>query len=527
MRDGKNITKNDMIFFQNELLTDLKKLELQTSSKITNLSQTILAKTTDHDLKITKINENINELISKLTERKFDSERIEELLSMKNKFSEQIIENQSRISIIDKALENSIYKYDKIILDNLQLPGVIGSGCKFKNCRMFFENIHNELKLNQKFKEEEKASFKGFQEKVDIKVFKLENEINRIHQNINQICQTKFEKFYAKLEERLQITDNMINSARIENSKYADELIQASTSLKIQWERLENIKNEIYQKFFEELEIFKKIVDSANRKYYEHNSEFKLLKQRFTQLAEYIKDFKNQKKKDYKELLNNINFNKKQKLDNDYDFSNYDKIGNDVIEYIKSSSTNRNEKNQENNPTKRRDSFSAVIARAPTESKKVVNMKNISPTKPRRYSMINRVQQNIGYASIKKDNRISQKNVTNYTYFNKKAANDNIIKVQTMTVKRDQVKRQKLLNELGLKTEKKIGDRKKSFLKIMKNKTIVTENNIDLNFESKKQDEIIKNKNISELSDEDDDLLSESESSNFSISSMGSSSESN
>ena len=525
MNDGKNITKNDMRFFQNELLTDLKKLELQTSSKITNLSQTLIAKTTDYDLKISRITDNISELISQFASRKFDSERIEELLNMKTVFNDQIIENKNRTSIISKALEDSIYKYDKIILENLQLPGIIGVGCKFKNCRMFFENVNNELKLTQKFKEEQKSAFKSFHEKIDMKVFKIENELTKLYQNINQICQTKIEKFCAKLEQRLELTDNMVNATRIENSKYTQELIEASTSLKIQWERLENIKNEIYQKFYEELDIFKKLVDSANRKYYEHNGEFKLLKQRFTQLADYIKDFRNQKNKDYKELLKNINFNKNQKLNEDYDMSNYDKIGNDVLGYIKSSSPNKKEV-ETKIPPKKRESFSSG-----TSSRNYY----ISPVKTRRKSMFPQNQQNnLGAATIKKDNKVSQKNVVNYNNFNiknkevkeVKEVKDNIMKVQAMTIKKD-IKRKKLLNDLRIKTEKKREIGRNSFIKVMSNKTIVTENDIDLNFGSKRDNDKIKEKDISELSDEEDDILSESESSHFSLLSEDKSSKSN
>ena len=66
MHNDKNITKNDMRFFQNDLLTDLKKLELQINSKITNINQTLSSKTNEYDSKIKKIFENISELISQL-----------------------------------------------------------------------------------------------------------------------------------------------------------------------------------------------------------------------------------------------------------------------------------------------------------------------------------------------------------------------------------------------------------------------------------------------------------------------------
>ena len=160
MHGIKNITKNEMLFFQNDMLTDLKKLELQIDSKISNMTQTLSSKTNEYDSKFIKMSSKIKELISQIAVRKFDNERIEELLNLKNKFNEQIMESQTRILLIDKTLENSIYKYDKFIIDNLQVPGIIGTGCIFKNCRLFFENIYNELKLNQKNKEQDQSLIK-------------------------------------------------------------------------------------------------------------------------------------------------------------------------------------------------------------------------------------------------------------------------------------------------------------------------------------------------------------------------------
>ena len=233
MNEDKNITKNEMRFFQNDMLIDLKKLELQINSKVTKISQKLSTKINEYDSKITKIYEIITELVSKVAARKYDNERIEELLSIKNKFSEQIFENQTRISIIDKTLENSIFKYDKMIIDNLQVPGIIGIGCAFKNCRLFFESIYNELKLNQKNKEQEQSVLKSFQEKMDSRIFRIENELNKIHLNVNQNCDSKFERYFAHFEERTKVTEEMVHTSKIENSKYAIDLIKTSTSLQI------------------------------------------------------------------------------------------------------------------------------------------------------------------------------------------------------------------------------------------------------------------------------------------------------
>ena len=104
LHSEKSVTKNEMIFFQNDMLSDLKKMELQTNNKLTSINQTLSSKIEEYDEKFTKVFENIAELISVVSARKFDNERIEDLLSMKVKFSELITQNQSRLQIIDKSL---------------------------------------------------------------------------------------------------------------------------------------------------------------------------------------------------------------------------------------------------------------------------------------------------------------------------------------------------------------------------------------------------------------------------------------
>ena len=172
MNEDKNITQNDMRFFQNEVLNDLKKLEIQFDSRITGINQLLLTKTSEYDSKISRLFENVTELIAQMAQRKFDNERVEDLLKMKNKFNDQIIENSSKISIMNKTMENALFKYDKIILDNLNVPGLIGRGSKFKNCADYFKYIDKEMEINQKFKEEGITNLKAFSEKVESKLKK-------------------------------------------------------------------------------------------------------------------------------------------------------------------------------------------------------------------------------------------------------------------------------------------------------------------------------------------------------------------
>ena len=488
LHSEKSVTKNEMIFFQNDMLSDLKKIELQTNNKLTSMNQTLSLKIAEYDEKFTKVFENIAELISALSARKFDNERIEDLLSMKIKFSELITQNQSRLQIIDKNIENSFYKYDRFILDNLQVPGLIGSSCKFKNCRMFFESIYNDIKVSKKNKDEDKASLKTFQDKVDTRIFKCENELNKIHMTINEICQTKCEKFFKTMEERFDSVEEFMHSTRIENSKYVNDLIKTSTSLKIEYNKLENIKNEIYKKFYEELDKYKKLIDSTNRAFHHQENDFNIFKQRFTKLGEYLKDFKNMKNKDYIEVSKGLDFTKKQKLDNNFDMSRYDKL--DIHDFMDSSSPKRTNLhlNTVGKKSGRKESF-------------ISNKKqfNINATAPRRNSMFT-------VSKISQEDLIKVNKEVETKIVKIEEAKDSIVKVNTM-------------NNFYKKPEEKQEVKKESNKKVQKNKkkTIVTENNIDLNFESKKNI-----KQIKEVEDSDSPMSesSSSSSSEFSFSSV-------
>ena len=518
MHKEKGVTKNEMIFFQNDILTDIKKMEIQTNNKITSINQTLLSKINEYDTKFSKVFENITELVSVISSRKFDNERIEDLLSMRSKFSDQIYQNQSHLSTLEKNLENSIYRFDRAILDNLQVPGIIGVSCKFKNCRMFFEEMYEELKSTKKFKEEEKAAMKSFQDKIDTRLFKVENELNKIHLNVNEIVQTKCERFFKKMEQRIESTDSFVHASRIENSKYASDLIKTSTSLQIQWDKLENIKNEIYDKFYEELDNFKKLVDSTNRVFHHQENEYNILKQRFTQLAEYIKDLKNMKNKDFIEMSKNIDFSRKQKFDENYDMTKYDKISGEMNIFLKSPSPRKVKRNNEINTITRnqarRESY--------ISNKSNKDVMKMSSKAPRRNSMFNSTNPS---QMIKKIEAITKNQEVKESDENSKENNEDI-KGKTMVNfnKKNKNISEKVLNIIGEEIEKKkepknVSIKKNNYTK----KTMVTENKIDLNFESKKRIkfDLDKNKKLDEPKegeDEDGEEISEPSSSSSELS---------
>jgi hypothetical protein len=85
-----------------------------------------------HIVKLDQLNEMVN------TDKAF-VDRIEDLLSFQKRTIDQINSHELRINNMQKSLTSACYKYDKIFLDNLTIPGTIGDFCRFKNVKEYIE----------------------------------------------------------------------------------------------------------------------------------------------------------------------------------------------------------------------------------------------------------------------------------------------------------------------------------------------------------------------------------------------------
>ena len=63
-------------------------------------------------------------------------------MSFKDETSAQLIKHDIKLFHLQSEIKSAISKYDKIYLENLFLPGIIGEkNCRFKNMKEFIEVI--------------------------------------------------------------------------------------------------------------------------------------------------------------------------------------------------------------------------------------------------------------------------------------------------------------------------------------------------------------------------------------------------
>ena len=181
-----NIT--NMIYFKNEILEDVKKIETSLNNKISQITKLIKTNSEEYDSKFSKITINITDLISKISTRNHDIEKGNDLLNTKNDIIAQINQNKNKLDNIKRELQSAIFKYDRAILDNLDIPGIVGYNGKYKTMRTFFEDIYKEVKAGQLFREQQTLGNNKYKEKIETLINNLQVRSKEIYNTCNEIC---------------------------------------------------------------------------------------------------------------------------------------------------------------------------------------------------------------------------------------------------------------------------------------------------------------------------------------------------
>ena len=401
------VTKSDLMFFQNEILTDLKLSQQKITNILTETTNNLIDRVSSNEQKINVLGQKVIELTHQLVEESDNKQKINQFILFQDKAKDELISLNNRLEMIQKDLSNATYKYDNVITKNLQVPGLIGDSCQFPTLRKFLEHVHKNFNQMKSIQEKSKLDNNQYKSKIENLIEKFQYQINTVEIKFTDLLNKNLVNFENKLDEKINLVDSRINNLRMDNSKYVNDLLSKSDELKIQWNKMDNLKQEIYTKFGEEIVKFKVICDN-NVKIFDSNIvEFKLIKQRFTELSEFIKDVrfgKNLKKSDFIKISKKIDFNKKQKLDEDFDDNIFEmnnlndlndniSIKNEEKNTIQSNQTNSNKNYKINN----------------NNEKKNLKLNNIEYEKPVKINM-NSVQSKIKNYIDSSKNSLEEKN---------------------------------------------------------------------------------------------------------------------
>ena len=229
------------------------------------------------------------------------------------KTNDNLTSHEIRINNLREDYNRTVQKYDKIYLDNLELPGYIGRCAKYKNCQLFFEDVIKEINKFNNYKEKNNIDLKTYKEKLEFSIKTFRNLLNN-----NNDAQIKYiNKLNEKnLEESKNMVDNLstrVMELRIENSKHSLELINKTNELKQEMEKIKEMKGELLNEFYNKIDDFKIETNKTVNSFNEFKNEYAIIRKKFLELAEFIKDIRFRKnlggdvnKKDLNDLYKNL-----------------------------------------------------------------------------------------------------------------------------------------------------------------------------------------------------------------------------
>ena len=239
------------------------------------------------------------------------------------KTNDNITSHEIRINNLREDYTRTVQKYDKIYLDNLELPGYIGRCAKYKNCQLFFEDVIKEINKFNNYKEKNNIDLKTYKEKLEytIKTFSnlLKNNNDAQIKYINQLN----EKNIKESKNMVDILAERVMELRLENSKYSLDLITKSNEINKQMDKIKEMRGELLNEFYNKIDDYKIETKKAINSFNEFKNEYAIIRKKFLELAEFVKDIRFKKnlgvevsKKEINDLYKNlIKKNKKNNKD--------------------------------------------------------------------------------------------------------------------------------------------------------------------------------------------------------------------
>ena len=286
----KEYESRDLNLFKEDILSYLKERDKSIFNLIKSYKAKI-EKTENNYLQLTKrISNNYSDILSSQAEINNRLDKLNNYESFSIKTNDQLISHEIRINNLREDYNKSIQKYDKIYLDNLELPGYIGKYSKYKNCQVFFEEVIKELNKLNSYKEKNIIDLKAYKDKLELIIKTFNNLVDNNNKSQIKYINEMNEKNNKECKNMIDSLGERITDMRIENSRYAVELIGKSINLTKEWDKIQQIKEEIMREFNDKIHDFRIVSNNTVNSFHEFKNEFILIKRKFFELAEFIKD---------------------------------------------------------------------------------------------------------------------------------------------------------------------------------------------------------------------------------------------
>ena len=285
------LKKSDLTLFKEEIYKLLRDTELKLSNQINNQKSNIDNDFSSFSTKINTVIENNKTMLLSIVAQKIKCERISELEAFKNKVDNMLVTHEIRIKTSIDEIEKIKTKYDKIISDNIYVPGYVGQSCQFPTLGKYINyNIEEVSKLRS-----EKEQIK--KENKEIK-----NKIENLFKSMIAICDNNIIRCKEYADSKQIFYKNLLDDKLIEFNGNCSEVqnkfckLEDDINLKIQEimneiNKLFNMKNDFIDLIDNKFKCFKEMSDDLINKILINAKDIDVIKGNIKNIENNNKDF--------------------------------------------------------------------------------------------------------------------------------------------------------------------------------------------------------------------------------------------
>lgn len=240
------------VFLQRELTKEMAVFKDELNKKFINYDNRMFSYVNDLESNLKDLIIKVNNLFEKSNIFLAKVDKIDYLGKNVDSINESLTYHDVRINNLIKELNNACFKYDKIYLNNLIIPGKIGDFCKYKNLKEYLEYTFTQFIQFDNFSKKQTIILTEMKNKIENLDINLSRQINNLKQTNFDFINLKIEELknsqndkMSELNELIQKNRIVIDSNNINIKKDMNDLIQLNTkNIKKEDDEITNIINE-------------------------------------------------------------------------------------------------------------------------------------------------------------------------------------------------------------------------------------------------------------------------------------------
>ena len=259
------VAYKDLILFKEEILKEMKVYQ----NKI--------------DLSISKNNEKCEQLLEASNKKLYNYETDKvafmkqmEFIEEKNKLLSIVNEKNSEIKnqlmVIDlhlnncqKELNDACFKYDRVIVDNLLIPGIVGTGCKFPFFKEYINDIQTQINLAVSKNQQTMNNLTANKITTEGQIKQLNAKIKKLETDSKQFTNEKYILLDNKFTQSIETLNNKLTSVTTEYLKSNIELKDKVSEVKTIGQYIVEENRKINIKTLTEFEKMKKYIKKLKK----------------------------------------------------------------------------------------------------------------------------------------------------------------------------------------------------------------------------------------------------------------------